>query len=224
VKEVPHERKSLSRREFAAVSAAASATILIGVTPGAAQKMKKTFTILHTNDLHSNLIGLSPASDYSPFTPNDDRTRGGFARLATLIAQRREARKNQGPVLVLDGGDYGMGTAFAGVIRETGAELQLLFQMGYDATTFGDHEFDFGPDGTAQAIAVASKAGRVPAVVASNSHFTGNDPTLAGLQIAARCQEPGRSTPHIEGRGTRRPASQHGPPAAPAGHSGQDQC
>ena len=27
---------------------------------------KKTFTILHTNDLHSNLIGMGPASDYTP--------------------------------------------------------------------------------------------------------------------------------------------------------------
>ena len=41
---------------------------------------KKTFTILHTN--HSNLIGMAPASDYSPFTLNEDATRGGFARLA----------------------------------------------------------------------------------------------------------------------------------------------
>ena len=37
----------------------------------------------------------------------------GYARLAALIAKRREARKGQGPVLVLDAGDYSMGTAFA---------------------------------------------------------------------------------------------------------------
>jgi len=34
----------------------------------AAADGKKTFTILHTNDLHSNLIGMGPASDYTPFT------------------------------------------------------------------------------------------------------------------------------------------------------------
>ena len=77
--------------------------------------------------------------------------RGGFARLATLIAKRKEARQAQGPVLILDGGDYSMGTAFGAAIRETGGELQLLSRMGYDATTFGNHEFDLGPDGTAQA-------------------------------------------------------------------------
>jgi 5'-nucleotidase len=33
--------------------------------------MKKTFTILHTNDKYSNFIGMGPASDYIPFTHND---------------------------------------------------------------------------------------------------------------------------------------------------------
>jgi 5'-nucleotidase len=148
--------------------------------------MRKTFTILHTNDIHSNLIGMGPSSDYTPFTLNDDPTRGGFARLATLIARRKEARNAQGPVLILDGGDYSMGTAFGAAIRETGGELQLLSRMGYDATTFGNHEFDLGPDGTAQAIAVAAKAGRVPAVVVSNTDFSGNDATLAGFQRLAK--------------------------------------
>ena len=53
--------------------------------------MKKSFTILHTNDMHSNFIGMGPASDYTPFTLNDDQTRGGYARLAALIAKRKLA-------------------------------------------------------------------------------------------------------------------------------------
>jgi hypothetical protein len=48
----------------------------------AAADGKKTFTILHTNDMHSAFIGLGPASDYTPFKPDDDKTRGGYARLA----------------------------------------------------------------------------------------------------------------------------------------------
>ena len=139
---------SLSRREFV-VASAASATLCLTGPLSAVPVSRKTFTILHTNDLHSNLIGLSPAADYTPFTLNDDTTRGGFARLASLIAQRRAARKDQGPVLYLDAGDYSMGTAFAAAIRETGGELQLLWRMGCDATTFGNHDFDLGPDGTA---------------------------------------------------------------------------
>ena len=106
--------------------------------------MKKTFTILHTNDMHSAFIGLGPASDYTTFELNDDKTRGGYARLAGLIAQRKEARNAVGPVLVLDAGDYSMGTAFGAATRETGGERQLMSGMGYDATTFGNHDFDLG--------------------------------------------------------------------------------
>ena len=43
-----------------------------------------------------------------------------------------------------------MGTAFGAATRETGGELQLMSLMGYDATTFGNHDFDLGPDGSAQ--------------------------------------------------------------------------
>jgi 5'-nucleotidase/UDP-sugar diphosphatase len=179
-------RQALSRRDVLAGSAAAGAIALIGGQTAVAADGKKTFTILHTNDIHSNLIGMGPASDYTPFTLNDDKTRGGFARLATLIAARKDARKSQGPVLILDAGDYSMGTAFAAATRETGSELQLLSLMGYDATTFGNHDFDLGPDGTAQAIAAAAKAGRVPMVVASNTDFSASDETLVGLQRLAK--------------------------------------
>ena len=72
---------------------------------------------------------------------------------------RREARSGQGPVLTLDAGDYSMGTPFAAASRELGGELQLMGRMGYDATTFGNHEFDLGPEGLGQAIDVAARAG-----------------------------------------------------------------
>ncbi len=144
--------------------------------------MSKTFTILHTNDIHSAFIGMGPAADYTPFTLNDDATRGGYARLATIIAQKRAARNDQGPVLVLDAGDFSMGTPFAAASREIGGELQMMSRMGYDATTFGNHEFDLGPEGLGKAIDVASKAGPIPAVVSSNTNFTAADETLSDLQ------------------------------------------
>ena len=58
--------------------------------------------------------------------------------------------------------------------------------MGYDATTFGNHDFDLGPDGLGKSIDVAAKAGRLPAVVASNTNFAGTDATLADLQRLAK--------------------------------------
>jgi 5'-nucleotidase/UDP-sugar diphosphatase len=148
--------------------------------------MKKTFTILHTNDLHSAFIGLGPASDYTPFILNDDDTRGGYARQATLIEQRRRAGSTNGPVLVLCGGDYSMGTPFGAATRETGGELQLMSMMGYDATTFGNHDFDLGPHGLARSIGIAVKSGHIPAVIASNTKFEGNDPSLAEIQLLKR--------------------------------------
>jgi hypothetical protein len=78
---------ALSRRDLLAGSVATGAAVILHGGPSAAADGKKTFTILHTNDLHSNLIGMGPASDYTPFTLNDDTTRGGFARLATMIAK-----------------------------------------------------------------------------------------------------------------------------------------
>jgi len=185
-KQSPASCEPLSRREFLAGSAAVGATICLTGAVSAAPDGKKTFTILHTNDMHSSFIGMGPAADYTPFTLNDDTTRGGYARLAALIARRKEARKGQGPVLVLDAGDYSMGTAFAAASRETGGELQLMSRMGYDATTFGNHETDLGPDGLGKAIGVAAKAGHVPAVLASNSNFSKDDATLADLQRMAK--------------------------------------
>ena len=142
---------------------------------------KKTFT-----DRAGQQLATRKCLAGEPFSLNDDATRGGFARLATLIAKRKQTRAGQGPVLVLDAGDYSMGTAFAGATRETGAELQLLSLIGFDATTFGNHDFDLGPDGTAGAIAAAAKAGHVPVLVASNTDFSADDTKLVGLQRLAR--------------------------------------
>jgi 5'-nucleotidase/UDP-sugar diphosphatase len=175
-------REALSRREFLAGVAAVGATIIWPGEFAAAADGKKTFTILHTNDMHSNFIGMGPASDYTPFTLNDDKTRGGYARLAAMIATRRKARAGEGPVLTLDAGDFSMGTAFAAASREIGGELQLMSRMGYDATTFGNHEFDLGPDGLGKAIGVASKAVQIPPVLSSNTDFSANDATLTELR------------------------------------------
>jgi 5'-nucleotidase/UDP-sugar diphosphatase len=182
----PMSGTAISRREFLAISSAIGVTILLPGGLYAAADGKKTFTILHTNDMHSSFIGMGPSADYSPFTRNDDTTRGGYARLAALITSRKEARQAQGPVLVLDAGDYSMGTAFAAATREIGGELKLMGMMGYDATTFGNHEFDLGPDGLGKSFGAAVKAGRIPAVLAANTGFSGSDATLADLQHLAK--------------------------------------
>ena len=172
----------LDRRTFMTASVAAGAALAVQRPAGAAASTGKTITILHLNDLHSNFIGMAPSSDYTPFTLNDDTTRGGFARIATKIRERRAAMEGRGPVLVLDAGDYTMGTAFAAATRETGGELRLLAMVGCDATTFGNHDFNLGPGGTSAAIEAAVAAGQVPAILATNTDFSAAAPTLEGLQ------------------------------------------
>ncbi len=136
------------------------------------------FTILHTNDWQSRFLGFGPNAEYSPASVLDDSTRGGIARLATLLERLRSEGEARGPVLVLDGGDWTMGTLFHTISRETGAELQLMKRLGYDAITIGNHEFDFGPDGLASMIHSAKEqVGELPAVVSANIQFSKSDPT-----------------------------------------------
>jgi 5'-nucleotidase len=171
-----------SRRQFIATSVAVGATLLLPGGLATAAGGRKTFSILHTNDMHASFIGMGPSTDYTPFKLNDDKTRGGYARLAALIIQRTKVLRERGPVMVLDAGDYSMGTAFSAATRETGGELYLMGKMGYDATTFGNHEFDLGPAGLGKSIGAALKAGRIPALLAANTSFTGSDASLADLQ------------------------------------------
>jgi len=100
---------------------------------------EKSLTILHTNDLHSHLLGFSPNIDYSPLKTDDDATVGGWSRIAAAIKSEKAKRTN--PTLVLDAGDFLMGSLFHMVAREEGLELRVLKEMGYDVITLGNHEF-----------------------------------------------------------------------------------
>ncbi len=132
-------------------------------------------TILHTNDWQSRYLGFGPNSNFTPLTLNDDQTIGGVSRLASLINQRRD-EIGKDKTLLLDAGDYSMGTLFHTIIRETGSELQLLSALQYDAITFGNHDFDFRPDGLAQSINSAINSGaKLPAIVISNMNFSQDD-------------------------------------------------
>ncbi|TAL39481.1 MAG: bifunctional metallophosphatase/5'-nucleotidase [Spirochaetes bacterium] len=129
----------------------------------------KTITILHTNDLHSHLMGFSPELDYTPAKAGDDATIGGYARLATAIKTERKARTN--PVLLLDAGDFTMGSLFHMAAREEAFELRIMKAMGYDMVTLGNHEFDLMPKGLA-GILTAGAAKGMPEIVFSSAIFS----------------------------------------------------
>jgi 5'-nucleotidase/UDP-sugar diphosphatase len=126
-------------------------------------------TILHTNDLHSHLWGHAPEADYTPLTTGDDMTVGGFARLAAAIKTQRAAAGAN--VLLLDGGDFLMGTPFHIAAFSAAPELKLMQAVGYDAAAIGNHEFDFTPAGLA-AVLAAARTERAFPLLATNMKFS----------------------------------------------------
>ncbi|MBN9293025.1 MAG: metallophosphatase [Flavobacteriia bacterium] len=119
----------------------------LGVKPSfvLAAEDVETLTVLHTNDTHSN-IDTFPANHAK--YPNQ----GGVSKRFTMIEDIRRLQKN---VLLLDAGDIFQGTPyfnmFGGVL-----EHKLMSELGYDAATMGNHDFDIGLDGFLKAKQYAS--------------------------------------------------------------------
>lgn len=62
-----------------------------------------------------------------------------------------------------------MGTLIQTVFETQAAELRMLGYMGYDVTTFGNHEFDYRSKGLANMLASARASGdAVPSIVVCN--------------------------------------------------------
>jgi 5'-nucleotidase len=123
--------------------------------------------------MHSRVTGFGPESYYSPLTVNDDKTTGGFSRIASVI--ENEKKQNQGITLVLDAGDFLMGTLFQHLEPGTGFQLPLMKRMGYDVVCIGNHEFDFGPEKLAEIVTSSSKRGELPVILLSNAVFSEKD-------------------------------------------------
>ena len=125
--------------------------------------------LMHTNDMHSHMQGM-PNHGYNPSKLGDGTT-SGIARIGTLIKERRASANQNGiPVLLLDAGDFMMGTLFQ--LLNGAAETGIRNYLGYDAVTLGNHEFDFLPEGASRIVQYALDAG-VP-VLASNLNVVDN--------------------------------------------------
>ncbi len=141
----------------------------------------KKLVLLHTNDLHSRLNGFAPEYLYTPLKTGDDKTKGGFARIAKIIERERE--KSQGITLVFDAGDFLMGTLFHGLEVSTGFQLRLMKRMGYDFVAIGNHEFDFGPEKLSEIIDKSSESGEIPLLMLGNAVFDKKDPGDDALEM-----------------------------------------
>lgn len=133
-------------------------------------------TLLQTTDMHSHASGDVPFQSYTPMIPgNGSVITGGFARLATEINKTRDAKTANGSaVLLVDSGDYSMGTVYDFLWNTDPASLKFIQAMKYDVITLGNHEWDYGPAKLATMITASQNASgfNVP-IVASNTVFDG---------------------------------------------------
>ncbi len=151
----------ITRRKFLGVSAAFGATLfaptatsrwfvrrdasfltapLLEPEPG-----ETLVTVLHTNDVHSQIDPL----------PDNDRTypgKGGVARRATLVKRVRKQNPN---TLLIDAGDAFQGTPYFNFYKGE-VEYKAMSQIGYDVGTLGNHEFDNGVAALAAAMKFAN--------------------------------------------------------------------
>ena len=129
------------------------------VTAKAADDTKQ-IDVLFTHDTHSHL------DSFSTIVNGEQKEVGGFAKIKTLI---NEKKKEDPDTLILDGGDFSMGTLIQTVYDTEAAELRMLGYLGYDVTTFGNHEFDYRSQGLANMLKVAKSSGEtLPEIVVCN--------------------------------------------------------
>jgi len=107
-------------------------------------------TLLHTNDIHARVLSGSNLNDES---------RGGLARLASLVKQIRAEMPN---VLLFDSGDWASGTVEA-YLTSGRSIAQAINSLGYNAVCIGNHEFDWGQENARELL----KSLRTPVVCAN---------------------------------------------------------
>lgn len=123
-----------------------------------AQNFKELF-ILHTNDTHSCIEPISSMN------PNPELAgKGGYLRRATFV---KEKRKEYPELLLFDCGDFSQGSPYYNLFRGE-VEIRLMNEMGYDAGTIGNHEFDFGIDNMVRLFKMADFP-----IVCANYDFKG---------------------------------------------------
>lgn len=138
----------ISRKKFLKKSAALLGSSIPGVKLGNylfKPVEEASVTILYTNDTHSHLDPL-------PSNARDFAGLGGIAKRSSLVNKIRAESRN---VILLDAGDVFQGTPWFEVYGGK-VSFQLMSEMGYDAMAIGNHEFDLGLEGFAEAARFAN--------------------------------------------------------------------
>ncbi|NNE80817.1 MAG: multifunctional 2',3'-cyclic-nucleotide 2'-phosphodiesterase/5'-nucleotidase/3'-nucleotidase [Silicimonas sp.] len=142
---------------------------VLALSTGAAMA-EFSLTILHTNDFHAR---FEPISRFDSGCGEEDNQAGkcfgGSARMQTAIETAKDRAVNW---LLVDGGDQFQGTLFYTQYKGALA-AEMMNQMGYDAMTVGNHEFDDGPEVLKSFIGATNFP-----ILMSNADVTG-EPLLA---------------------------------------------
>ena len=119
------------KKRFLALLLTVLTLVSLCLVPQAASSASQDdITILFTSDLHSHLL---------PSTNEDGEGEyGGYARLMTLIKEQKALDPN---AILVDGGDFSMGSLFQTAYPTSAIELRMMGAMGFDVTTFGNHEY-----------------------------------------------------------------------------------
>ena len=110
-------------------------------------KKHKQLVILHTNDTHSTIFPINPNID-----DKEIAGRGGYLRRVNMLKEQRQQHPD---LLLFDSGDFSQGSGYYTLFKGE-VEIGLMNQMGYDAITIGNHEFDFGLDNLARIFRMAN--------------------------------------------------------------------
>ena len=127
---------------------------------GLADSKEKEVDVMFLHDTHSHLNEFA--------TVEDEKTQvlGGFAKIKTLINEQKEDNPD---TLVLDAGDFSMGTLIQVMYEEEASEIRMLGEIGVDVATFGNHEYDYKAKGLANMLNNAVASGdKLPAMVVCN--------------------------------------------------------
>src|SRR5437763_6516125 len=126
----------------------------------------RKLVLLHTNDEHSHMLGFSPEADDfpAPTTAGTGTIKGGVARRAVVLKSLRDQATTAGAsTLTVSAGDNMMGTLVQIAATTASADYRVMKMVGYDVTTLGNHEFDYGPAALEASIQAANaRAEKLP--------------------------------------------------------------
>lgn len=143
---------------LAAVLMMALAVPIFGNTGNQSRTSGTAVTILFSHDMHSHAEK--------------------FPQIRTLYVEREQAGKAP---LLIDAGDFSMGTPYQTIFTQTASELRMMGAVGYEVVTLGNHEFDYRSQGLSAMLEAAMASGDpLPQMVISNIDWEG---TLADSSL-----------------------------------------